>query len=99
MYFAGLQKEKRKRGRRLHERKFIFDWDESENTAVDYNPIYKARHEVQFFGRGNLAGIDVKAQKKQKSEFYLSMMKERRTDAEKDQEALVHIFDFVFFYI
>ncbi|VDO83683.1 unnamed protein product [Onchocerca flexuosa] len=46
------------------------------------------RHEVQFFGRGSIAGMDVNAQKKQKSEFYASLMEKRRTKEEKQQEEL-----------
>ena len=84
---SGGQREKRKRGRRLHERKFIFDWDASEDTSSDYNQLYKDRHEVQFFGRGSIAGVDVNAQKKQKSEFYAEMMEKRRTEDEKEKEA------------
>ncbi|VDN55233.1 unnamed protein product [Dracunculus medinensis] len=67
--YLGGQREKRKRGRRLHERKFIFDWDAGEDTSNDYNKLYQNRHEVQFFGRGSIAGMDVNAQKKQKSEL------------------------------
>ena len=52
--------KKKKRVRRLNDRKFVFDWDAGEDTSVDYNPIYKERHQVQLFGRGNLAGIDIK---------------------------------------
>ena len=46
--------------RRMNDRKFVFDWDAGEDTSVDYNPIYKERHQVQLFGRGHLAGIDMK---------------------------------------
>uniref|UniRef100_A0A915D436 RNA helicase n=1 Tax=Ditylenchus dipsaci TaxID=166011 RepID=A0A915D436_9BILA len=53
--YLGGPREKRKRGRRLHERKFIFDWDASEDTSSDYNKLYQKRHEVQFFGRGSIA--------------------------------------------
>ncbi|XP_046674796.1 probable ATP-dependent RNA helicase DDX23 [Homalodisca vitripennis] len=56
--YLGLVKKKR-RVRRLNDRKFVFDWDASEDTSVDYNPLYKERHQVQFFGRGNVAGIDI----------------------------------------
>uniref|UniRef100_A0A914D9D1 Probable ATP-dependent RNA helicase DDX23 n=1 Tax=Acrobeloides nanus TaxID=290746 RepID=A0A914D9D1_9BILA len=84
--YLGGPKEKRKRGRRLHERKFIFDWDVSEDTSNDYNKLYQKRHEVQFYGRGSLAGIDVNTQKKQKSEFYTGIMEKRRTEEEKEQE-------------
>lgn len=43
--YLGLIKKKR-RVRRLNDRKFVFDWDASEDTSVDYNPLYKERHQV-----------------------------------------------------
>ena len=45
--YLGMAKKKR-RVRRLNERKFVFEWDASEDTAVDYNPIYKDRHQVGY---------------------------------------------------
>ncbi|XP_001602070.1 probable ATP-dependent RNA helicase DDX23 [Nasonia vitripennis] len=83
--YLGLIKKKR-RVRRLNDRKFVFDWDTTEDTSVDYNNIYKERHQVQFFGRGNLAGIDIKAQKRDQSKFYGELLEKRRTEAEKEQE-------------
>ncbi|KAJ9592460.1 hypothetical protein L9F63_015876, partial [Diploptera punctata] len=83
--YLGLIKKKR-RVRRLNDRKFVFDWDASEDTSVDYNPLYKERHQVQFFGRGNVAGIDIKAQKRDQSKFYGELLERRRTEAEKEQE-------------
>ena len=59
-YLGGVKK--RKRARRLNERKFVFAWDASEDTASDHNPLYSERHEVQFFGRGHVAGIDLKVE-------------------------------------
>ena len=44
----------------MNDRKFVFDWDIMEDTSNDYNPLYKDKHQVQFFGRGNIAGIDIK---------------------------------------
>ncbi|CAL1288001.1 unnamed protein product [Larinioides sclopetarius] len=85
--YLGLMKKKR-RVRRLNDRKFVFDWDASEDTAVDYNPIYKERHTVQFFGRGHVAGIDLKSQKKEQSKFYGELLEMRRTVAEKEQEII-----------
>lgn len=82
----GAPREKRKRGRRLHERKFIFDWEPTEDTSNDYNQLYKERHEVQFLGRGSIAGMDVNQQKKQKSEFYQKLLEQRRSEVEKEQE-------------
>ncbi|KAL3070185.1 hypothetical protein niasHT_004132 [Heterodera trifolii] len=84
--YLGAPREKRKRGRRLHERKFIFDWEPTEDTSNDYNQLYKERHEVQFLGRGSIAGMDVNQQKKQKSEFYQRLLEQRRSEAEKEQE-------------
>ncbi|ETN69729.1 helicase protein [Necator americanus] len=84
--YLGMQKEKKKRGRRLHERKFVFDWDASEDTSQDYNKLYQKRHEVQFFGRGAIAGIDVNTQKKNNNVFYQAIMEKRRTAEEKIME-------------
>ena len=75
--------------RRLNDRKFVFDWDAAEDTSGDYNNIYKERHQVQFFGRGNLAGIDIKAQKRDQSKFYGELLEKRQTEAEKEQEKYV----------
>ncbi|KAF7284881.1 hypothetical protein GWI33_021455 [Rhynchophorus ferrugineus] len=83
--YLGLIKKKR-RVRRLNDRKFVFDWDAGEDTSLDYNPLYKEKHQVQFFGRGNLAGIDIKAQKRDQSKFYGELLEKRRTEAEKAQE-------------
>lgn len=82
--YLGVVKKKR-RVRRLNDRKFVFDWDAGEDTGVDFNPLYKEHHEIQLFGRGSIAGIDIKAQKKQ-SKFYQDVLEQRRTDQEKDQE-------------
>lgn len=83
--YLGIIKKKR-RVRRLNDRKFVFDWDASEDTSVDYNALYKERHHVQFFGRGHIAGIDIKEQKRKQSKFYGDLLEKRRTEAEKEQE-------------
>lgn len=44
------------------------DAQRKEKTSVDYNPIYKERHQVQMFDRGNLAGIDIKVNDVKKNE-------------------------------
>lgn len=66
--------KKKRRVRRLNDRKFVFDWDASEDTAVDYNPIYKERHTVQFFGRGHIAGIDLKVNMHTFSAIHFSLL-------------------------
>ncbi|KAL7739727.1 hypothetical protein ACLKA6_012706 [Drosophila palustris] len=83
--YLGIVKKKR-RVRRLNDRKFVFDWDAGEDTSIDYNNLYKERHHVQFFGRGNVAGIDIKEQKRTQSKFYGDLLEKRRTEAEKEQE-------------
>lgn len=37
-YLGGIKK--RKRTRHLNDRKFVFEWDASEDTSVDYNPMW-----------------------------------------------------------
>jgi len=83
--YLGGGKRKR-RVRRLNDRKFVFDWDATDDTSTDYNPIYQDKHQIQFFGRGQVAGIDIKLQKKEQESFYKSMMEDRRSAQEKEQE-------------
>jgi ATP-dependent RNA helicase DDX23/PRP28 len=84
--YLGIFKKKKKI-RRLNDRKFVFDWDAGDDTSIDYNALYKKKHEVQFFGRGHVAGIDVKQQKKEQSMFYGNLLEKRRTTDEKVQES------------
>lgn len=83
--YLGMAKKKR-RIRRLNDRKFVFDWDAGDDTSTDYNPLYKEKHQVQFFGRGYVAGIDLKSQKKEQSMFYGDLLEKRRSETEKEQE-------------
>lgn len=83
--YLGKEKKK-KRVRRQNDRKFVFDWDNTDDTSTDYNPIYSSKHAAQFFGRGGIGGIDLKAQKKEQIQFYGDLLEQRRTDVEKDQE-------------
>ncbi|TRZ01175.1 hypothetical protein DNTS_011049 [Danionella cerebrum] len=85
-YLGGMKK--RRRTRHLNDRKFVFEWDASEDTSTDYNPIYKEKHQVQLYGRGFIAGIDLKQQKRDQSRFYGDLMEKRRTLEEKEQEEL-----------
>ncbi|XP_028967968.1 probable ATP-dependent RNA helicase DDX23 [Galendromus occidentalis] len=83
--YLGMMKKKR-RIRKLNDKKFVFDWDPSEDTSNDYNPLYKDRHTIQLFGRGHIAGIDINQQKKEQSKFYGDLLESRRTNQEKEQE-------------
>ncbi|KAJ3199057.1 DEAD (Asp-Glu-Ala-Asp) box polypeptide 23, partial [Entophlyctis luteolus] len=81
----GADKKKRKI-RKMNEKKFVFDWAADEDTAVDINPIYANRHDVQLFGRGHIAGIDLKDQMKKRSQFYEKLLETRRTEEEADRQ-------------
>lgn len=62
MQYLGLNKEKKRMLRPSEKFKniFNFEWDKSEDTSVDYNPLYKKRmQENLLFGRGIKAGFDV----------------------------------------
>jgi len=49
--------------------RFQFDWDASEDTSVDHNPLYSHPHEPSLlFGRGRRAGFDPKEQRQAASE-------------------------------
>ncbi|ETS87726.1 Pre-mRNA-splicing ATP-dependent RNA helicase prp28 [Pestalotiopsis fici W106-1] len=50
--FSALKKRKR-----TTEKKFNFEWDASEDTSQDHNPIYSDRVAPTFFGRGRLGGF------------------------------------------
>ncbi|TKA65406.1 Pre-mRNA-splicing ATP-dependent RNA helicase prp28 [Cryomyces minteri] len=47
----------KKKRRRTTEKKFNFEWNAEEDTSPDYNPIYQARQEANFYGRGKLGGF------------------------------------------
>ncbi len=72
-----------KKIKRIKERRFVFDWDANEDTAADMNPLYQQRHEGLLFGRGHLAGIDEKEQRKTKFKFYDAILERQQTDEEK----------------
>lgn len=61
--YLGQKRLTKRRPRRLNERKFVFDWDVADDTSQDYNPLYKEKHQIQFFGRGHIGGIDIKVMK------------------------------------
>ncbi|KAK7881667.1 hypothetical protein WMY93_030076 [Mugilogobius chulae] len=77
-YLGGMKK--RRRTRHLNDRKFVFEWDASEDTSLQR----KAPGPV--VGRGFIAGIDLKQQKREQSRFYGDLMEKRRTIEEKEQE-------------
>jgi ATP-dependent RNA helicase DDX23/PRP28 len=44
---------------------FNFEWDPTEDTSIDINPIYNNKVEPKLlFGRGIIGGVDPKEQKR-----------------------------------
>ncbi|CAI6341785.1 unnamed protein product [Periconia digitata] len=66
----------KKKRRRTTEKKFNFEWDNEEDTSVDYDPIYAQKAEATFFGRGRLGGFTDDMSEKN-SQKYLQAIIER----------------------
>ncbi|KAJ3330431.1 DEAD (Asp-Glu-Ala-Asp) box polypeptide 23 [Blyttiomyces sp. JEL0837] len=82
--YMGQEKKKRKI-RRMNEKKFVFDWAAEEDTSTDINPLYAKRHDVQLFGRGDIAGIDIEEQRRKRSAFYQDLVVGRRDDEQHER--------------
>ncbi|CAM9545263.1 unnamed protein product, partial [Ectocarpus fasciculatus] len=68
---------------------FQFDWDASEDTSRDANPLYNQRAQLNAsFGRGYLAGIDMREQRKDSA--FLTALMEKRQEEQRRAEAADH---------
>lgn len=68
---------------------FQFDWDASEDTSRDANPLYNQRAQLNAsFGRGYLAGIDMREQRKESA--FLTALMEKRQEEQRRAEAADH---------
>lgn len=59
--------------------KFNFDWEPADDTSNVYNPIGKSFQPALAFGRGFMAGVDRRLQRKQ-NQFYEDLVKNRDVD-------------------
>eukprot|EP00658_Telonema_sp_P-2_P016451 TRINITY_DN16389_c0_g1_i1.p1 TRINITY_DN16389_c0_g1~~TRINITY_DN16389_c0_g1_i1.p1 ORF type:complete len:274 (-),score=80.30 TRINITY_DN16389_c0_g1_i1:443-1264(-) len=81
--YLGTKPKKKKVLKPSEKFKFSFDWDMTEDTSRDLNPLYQDRPEsALLFGRGRRAGIDVREQQTQ-NEFYESLVTERLEEQER----------------
>lgn len=71
--YYGIKSEKKQR--KKANRKFVFDWDPSEDTSAQSS--YIERHQPQFFGRGHLGGIDIKEQRYEQAKYYRELKKQK----------------------
>jgi len=86
---------------------FLFDWDESEDTSKDINPLYQNRADPKFlFGKGHLGGLDPEEMKfpvnpHHKSEAFRKeqveqmMVKRREEMTERDWRILRENYDII----
>ena len=80
-HYLGIKEVKKKvtRPSEKFARIFQFDWEETDDTArSDKNPLYNNRlHLNPMFGRGYIAGIDLREQRKDSK--FLDMLSSKRT--------------------
>lgn len=78
--YLGSKKEKKKVLKPSEKFRFSFDWDATDDTSRDLNPLYQNKHETQLlFGRGMRAGIDRVVQVKE-GHKYLKEVQRRKED-------------------
>ena len=81
--YLGVGKVKKKVVKVTDKHRFAFDWEASEDTSTDVNPLYSNKHEAQLlFGRGLRAGIDMREQKKKST--YVENLEAVRDKIEKE---------------
>lgn len=86
-YLGGAEKKRKIiRPSEKFARIFQFDWEETDDTARnDMNPLYNKRAKINaLFGRGYIAGVDQKEQRKQSN--FLDSLSEKRLEEAKRLE-------------
>lgn len=67
---------------------FQFDWEASEDTSKDTNPLYSQRLEVTpLFGRGYVAGVDMREQRKHNRYLEALTLKRQEEERKAEEEA------------
>lgn len=80
--YCGIKAEKKQR--RKANRKFVFDWDPSEDTSAGISGTDV--HLPMFFGRGHLGGVDILEQRERQSKYYRDIKSSRRLEEEKNRD-------------
>lgn len=63
--YLGIKEQKKRFIKPSEKYKFVFEWDKSEDTSQDLNPLYNEKYEtIPQFGRGYFGGIDKREQLK-----------------------------------
>ncbi|KAK9802687.1 hypothetical protein WJX73_005873 [Symbiochloris irregularis] len=94
--YLGGDKVKKKMLKPSEKFKFNFDWEATDDTSRDLNPLYNSTHEATLlFGSGTRAGMDRREQKKLSAEHKAQLLrkmresqgvKETREDRARDRE-------------
>uniref|UniRef100_J3LS22 DEAD-box ATP-dependent RNA helicase 21 n=2 Tax=Oryza brachyantha TaxID=4533 RepID=J3LS22_ORYBR len=80
--YLGSKKPKKRVIKPSEKFRFSFDWENTEDTSRDMNSLYQSPHEARLlYGRGFLAGIDRREQKK------AAAAHEKETRAEQRRKA------------
>jgi ATP-dependent RNA helicase DDX23/PRP28 len=93
-HYLGIQEKKKKalKPSEKFARVFQFEWEDDDDTGrTDVNPLYNNRTKVNaLFGRGYIAGIDQRDQRKG-SNFILSLTEKRLSEkaSEEDQNRVL----------
>ncbi|PVH94982.1 pre-mRNA-splicing ATP-dependent RNA helicase-like protein prp28 [Periconia macrospinosa] len=81
----------KKKRRRTTEKKFNFEWNNEEDTSVDYNPIYSQRAEANFFGRGKLGGFTQEITEQGAQKFIQAMIERDPETGRARAEAILQM--------
>ena len=77
--YLGSEKVKKKIRKPSEKFHLNFDWEASDDTSKDLNPIYNSTHEAALlFGSGRRAGVDIQQQKTQSAEYRNNVQKQAR---------------------
>lgn len=86
--YLGGEKVKKKILKPSEKFRFNFDWEVTDDTSRDLNPLYNNTHEAALlFGRGLRAGIDRREQKKQAAEFEKEVLRKMRESQVRAQHS------------
>ena len=77
--YLGTEKVKKKIRKPSEKFHLNFDWEATDDTSKDLNPIYNNTHEAALlFGSGKRAGVDVQEQKKLAAEHQRQLLRKMR---------------------
>lgn len=87
--YLGGEKEKKKVKKPSEKFRFNFDWEASDDTSRDLNPLYQdPQTALLLFGRGMRAGVDRREQKKSSAAHENELLRRMREAQVSHQSAV-----------